>query len=260
MIDKTCHQFENMVENPVPPAGISSSRILANNMGYDIKGGTNQNSTNISLHQKIIDSSNNSTSHLMPSCHLNKLVGFPSTALKNIFSNNTHHNYIHNDNYTDLKVSLGQNPRIKLDTSLGYDLKGGTHLFLLNTPQRDHCINFVKNIELTLDSEICTIAKLVKINSSFGVDFFLLKTNLQTNFKLELITYSESYIKEIIAQAPQPPFKRREIETSSAPATRSSVKPRQVGSVPREQVDTIQSIAAKGPPADPPDRVHSTNE
>jgi len=155
---------------------------------------------------------------------------------------------------------LDQNPRIKLDTSLGYDLKGGTHLFLLNTPQRDHCINFVKNIELTLDSEICTIAKLVKINSSFGVDFFLLKTNLQTNFKLELITYSESYIKEIIAQAPQPPFKRREIETSSAPATRSSVKPRQVGSVPREQVDTIQSIAAKGPPADPPDRVHSTNE
>jgi len=88
-------------------------------LGYDIKGGTNQNSTNISLPQENIDSSNdsnNTTSHLMPSFHSNKLVGFPSTAPKNIFSNNRH-----NDNYTDFKVSLGLNPRKILDKNLGYD-------------------------------------------------------------------------------------------------------------------------------------------
>ena len=69
-----------------------------------------------------------------------------------------------------------------------------------------------------------------------------------------------SFNAGVIPPAPQPPFKRREIETSSAPATRSSVKPRQVGSIPMEQVDTVQSIAVKGPPADPPDRSHSTHE
>jgi hypothetical protein len=36
MVDKTCHQFENMDGNPVPDAGISASRISANIMGYDI--------------------------------------------------------------------------------------------------------------------------------------------------------------------------------------------------------------------------------
>ena len=85
MVDKTSHQFDNMDGIPVPDAGSSDSRISANILGYDIKGGTNQNSTNISLPQENIDSSknsNNSTAHLMPLFYSNKLVFFSSTALK----------------------------------------------------------------------------------------------------------------------------------------------------------------------------------
>ena len=55
MVDKTSHQFENMNGNLVPDDGSSDSRISANILGYDIKGGTNQNSTNISLPQENID-------------------------------------------------------------------------------------------------------------------------------------------------------------------------------------------------------------
>jgi len=103
--------------NPVSDAGSSDSRISENIWGYDIKGGTNKNSTNILLPQENIDSS---TFNLMLLFHSNKFVGFPSTAPKNIIRNNTHNNS-HNDNCTDAMASLGKNHRIKLYTSLGYD-------------------------------------------------------------------------------------------------------------------------------------------
>jgi hypothetical protein len=270
MVDKICHQFENMDGNPVPDAGISASRISANIMGYDIKGGTNQNPTNISSPQENIDSSNdsnNSTSHLMPSFHSNKLVWSPSTAPKNIFSKNTHNNS-HNDNYTDLKVSLGQNPRIKLDTSLGYDLKGGTQLFLLNTSQRDHhCVNFVKNIELTLDNEICTIAKLAQFHSSFGVDFFLLETYLRTLFKLEVIVYSHGEIcyisipllkNQTLALGGH--MKISSLESPSPFPHRGIASKRQITSITMEDGEIPQSATMRGLPAKPSDRVPRTDE
>ena len=189
MVDKTSPQFENIDGNSVPDAGSSDTGISANILDYDIKGGTNQNSTNISLPQENIDSSknsNNSTAHLMPLFHSNKLVFFSSTALKIIISNNTH-NKSRNDNCTDAKASLGKNRRIKLVTSLGYDLKGGTQLSLSKTSQCDHYVNFDNHNELTIDIEICTIAKLAEFYFPFGVDFSLIETNLRTLSKIKLI-------------------------------------------------------------------------
>jgi hypothetical protein len=196
----------------------------------------------------------------MPSFHSNKLVVFSSTALKIIISNNTHNNS-HNDNCTDAKASLGKNRRIKLVTSLGYDLKGGTQLSLSKTSQCDHYVNFDNHNELTIDIEICTIAKLAEFYFPFGVDFSLIETNLRTLSKIKLIIDSDGDTCYIIIQLLKNQTFALDGHMVLPPAYgRCTSKQRQIGSVSMEQVDTAHSVMIKGPPADPPDRSLSTNE
>ena len=63
-----------------------------------------------------------------------------------------------------------------------------------------------------------------------------------------------------IPPAPQPPFKRRELESSSTTPARGVAPKRQICSIPMEEGEIPQPVTMRGLPVKPPDRDQRTNE
>jgi hypothetical protein len=71
---------------------------------------------------------------------------------------------------------------------------------------------------------------------------------------------TQNSIGNVIPPAPQPPYKRRGLESSSLTPTRGASTKRQIGSIPMEDGEIPQPATMRGLPAKPPDRDQRTDE
>ncbi len=129
MEDKSSKQSNNMDRDFANEAGSRDSKILVNGLDYDIKGGTQQNSSIIlsPLENTInIINDHNSNLHLMPLLYLNTMAGSLVIKIHEINSNASD-NKITNDNCKPTETLLGINKRRKLPNNLGYYPKEGIH-------------------------------------------------------------------------------------------------------------------------------------
>jgi len=247
MEDKSSHQLDHMDSDFANEAGRSDSKILVNVLDYDIKGGTQQTSPIIlsPLENTITLINNyNSNLHMIQVLFLNTLAGSLVIELNDINSNVTV-NKIPNDNWKPTKTLLGINKRRILSNILGFNPKEGMRPVSIITSQR-HAILTNNENDDDLLQEIPIQSNLNNIIMSLKQDTWIAdKHHISfTNF----IKYTT--LNTVI----------NNFCTNLKPSYDVKGGTRQVGSVPMEQVVTAQSVIAKGPPADPPDRVYLTNE
>ena len=72
--------------------------------------------------------------------------------------------------------------------------------------------------------------------------------------------HAQNSIGNVIPPAPQPPYKRRGLESSSITPTRGASTKRQIGSIPMEDGEIPQPATLRGLPAKPPDRDQRADE
>jgi hypothetical protein len=108
MKDKSSHHLDNKDRDSVPENGSSDSKILVNDLDYDIKGGTKQTSPILlpPLANTINNiTANNSILHLMPSLDLDSVVGSFGMAYNDTDSDTI--NIKSNDNCKPMKIAKG---------------------------------------------------------------------------------------------------------------------------------------------------------
>jgi len=76
----------------------------------------------------------------------------------------------------------------------------------------------------------------------------------------QLTSHNLPHFSSPIPPAPQPPYKRRELESSTSAPTRGLAPKRQISSIPMEDGEIPQSASMRGSPVEPPDQGPRINE